>query len=50
MGMEIDGARPRVLSKDLLYHVDEYRAFRHVVRHAYDYELDWMKLKTLLAS
>lgn len=50
MSMDIDGVRPRVLSKDLLHHVDEYRAFRHVVRHAYDYELDWLKLKTLLES
>lgn len=48
MTMELEDVRPVVISKELASIIDEYRSFRHVVRHAYDYNLDWEKLHRLL--
>jgi hypothetical protein len=50
MSMEIPDVRPAVISSALHQHMDEYRSFRHVVRHAYDYTLDWNKLERLVSK
>lgn len=48
MATELPGVRPAVLDLDLVRKLDEYRGFRHVVRHAYDYSLDWDRMRPLL--
>jgi uncharacterized protein YutE (UPF0331/DUF86 family) len=40
MYMDIPGIRPRLLSQESYRVLDELRGFRHIFRHAYDYELD----------
>jgi len=44
MKMPIEGVRPAFLSKESYKLLDSLRAFRHVFRHAYSYELDPKKL------
>lgn len=50
MGMNIESVRPSVISAGLLPRIEEYRAFCHIVRHAYDYELDWSRLRPLVTK
>lgn len=40
MMLDIQGVRPAVLTRASYEVLDELRAFRHIFRHAYDYELD----------
>ncbi len=47
MAMEIPGIRPEVLSPASHVLLNELRGFRHVFRHAYDYELSPDKLRAL---
>ncbi len=47
MTLEIEGIRPKVISKETFKFLDELRAFRHLFRHAYDYELESKKIKEL---
>jgi len=47
MALEIPGVRPRVLSPASHALLNELRGFRHVFRHAYDYELSPDKLEAL---
>lgn len=47
MSLNVEGVRPVVISNELLSNIDEYRSFRHVIRRAYDYELDWSRLQPL---
>ena len=35
MGREFQGVRPAILSEQTINELDEYRSFRHVVRHIY---------------
>lgn len=44
MTLEVPDTRPAIISKQLYPKIDNLRAFRHIVRHAYDYELDWSRL------
>lgn len=44
MKMPIEGVRPALLSETSYKLLDSLRAFRHVFRHAYSYELDPQKL------
>ena len=44
MKLPIEGVRPAFLSKESYKLLDSLRAFRHVFRHAYSYELDPKKL------
>lgn len=37
----------QILSQDLFVPLKNYLGFRHVFRHAYGYELDWIHLKPL---
>ena len=43
--MEIEDIRPAVISDELYRILDDFRAFRHVFRHVYAYELEWEKEK-----
>jgi len=47
MTLEIPGVRPQVLSPASHALLNELRGFRHVFRHAYDYELSPDKLEAL---
>ncbi len=48
MKMPIEGVRPALLSEASYRLLDSLRAFRHVFRHAYSYELDPKKLALVL--
>lgn len=50
MGLNVEDVRPSVISDKLISNLNEYRSFRHVVRHAYDYELDWSRLRPLVKN
>ena len=41
--------RPAVISKETARFLEEYLAFRHVVRNIYGYELDPQRIDPLLA-
>ena len=43
MKLDIPSVRPRVISDELYSLLDDFRAFRHVFRNAYSFELDWAK-------
>lgn len=48
MKIEIEGIRPAFLSKETFENLNELRAFRHLFRHAYTYELDTNKVEIVL--
>ena len=48
MFLEIPKVRPAVLPSDLRNFLNDLRGFRHVFRHAYEFELDAEKLKLLV--
>ncbi len=50
MKLNISGIRPPVLSKDTFRQLDEYRRFRHLVRHLYGFNLLPDKVETLLEN
>ncbi len=41
MKLEVPGYRPAVIDEDLYRLLDDFRAFRHVYRNVYTFELDW---------
>ena len=47
MNVEVPGVRPWVISDDSFLLLDKLRAFRHFIRHGYDYELDPDELKLI---
>ena len=47
MQLDMPGIRPRLLSRESRLALDELRGFRHIFRHAYDYELDPDKVSGL---
>ena len=47
MYMDIPGIRPKLLSHESYRILDELRGFRHIFRHAYDYELDPERIDNL---
>jgi len=47
---KIGTMRPQVITEDLHDQLDEYRAFRHVFREAYGFELKWKYMKPLVES
>lgn len=49
MGSELPSVRGPVLQPQTSRLLEEFRAFRHRVRHAYDYELDAHKVAALAA-
>jgi len=48
MSVSIDGVRPPVISKETERYLDQYRAFRHVFRNVYGFNLDLNRIKALL--
>jgi hypothetical protein len=50
LSIEITGIRPALWSGDVTLDLQELRAFRHVVRHAYDLVLQAHKLSPLIES
>lgn len=48
MKISIEGIRPALLSKTSYKLLDSLRAFRHVFRHAYSYELDQQKVAIIV--
>jgi hypothetical protein len=50
MIIDIEGVRPPLLKRETMNWLDELRAFRHVFRHAYSYELDKRKLQLVIES
>ncbi|MDM8553081.1 hypothetical protein QUF72_23600 [Desulfobacterales bacterium HSG2] len=47
MSAEINSVRPRVISRETRYCLDEYRGFRHVVRNVYAFKLIPSRLQEL---
>lgn len=45
--MAIPGIRPKLLSQESYRVLNELRGFRHIFRHAYDYELDPERVDSL---
>jgi uncharacterized protein YutE (UPF0331/DUF86 family) len=45
---EIPDVRPAVISKRTMDNLDKYRAFRHIFRNVYGYNLDSKRIKELL--
>lgn len=50
MKLRIDGVRPALLSEDGFKLLDNLRAFRHRLRHAYVYDMDVDKVRGVLAD
>lgn len=50
MIIDIEGVRPPLLKRETTNWLDELRAFRHVFRHAYSYELDKKKLQLVIEA
>ena len=48
MTLEIEGIRPFFISRESMLKLDKYRAFRHVFRNVYGFNLDADRLKELL--
>lgn len=48
LALRIDGVRPALFPAELKLPLSELRAFRHVIVHAYDLELDPAKLRLVL--
>ncbi len=48
MTLSVEGMRPALLSDKAWVLLDRLRAFRHVFRHAYAYELDVRKVRLVL--
>jgi len=48
MAIDIDGIRPKLLSTENYKILNELRAFRHVFRYSYDFELDADKILLLI--
>ncbi|HCC32505.1 MAG TPA: hypothetical protein DEQ28_01180 [Clostridiales bacterium] len=50
VGHEVRDVRPAVISPELYRRLNDYRAFRHVERHTYGYELRWEKMCPLIEN
>lgn len=50
MKLTIPGLRPPLLGKDTFARLDEYRRFRHLVRHLYGFNLIPEKVEALLKT
>lgn len=48
MTISVEGVRPAFLSQECYRLIDNLRAFRHLFRHAYSYELDERKVSLVL--
>ena len=48
MFLDMTPVRPRVLPEELRRVLNDLRGFRHLFRHAYDFQLDPRRLEVLL--
>ena len=48
MSLDVPGLRPPILSIPLRNQLGEILRFRHLFRHAYSYQLEWERVKSLL--
>ncbi len=48
--IEIENVRPPLISESIKKELSELRRFRHVVRHGYEYDLDWNQIQPLIES
>jgi len=48
MSLHIEHIRPPVISKDTAKLLEEYLAFRHIIRNIYGFEIDSERLKSLI--
>ncbi len=48
--LKIEGVRPALISDDIKKYLDRLRRFRHVVRHGYEYDLDWSQISPLVQT
>ncbi len=50
MARELPDVRPAVIRAETRSRLDDYLRFRHLFRHRYGFELEWMKLVPLLTG
>lgn len=50
MTLEVPNIRPVVISQELKENLDEYRAFRHIVRNVYSHNFRIDKMKNLIGK
>ena len=50
MKLEIPGYRPRLIDEESFILLNEFRAFRHVFRHCYSFQLEWEREKIVAAK
>jgi hypothetical protein len=50
MKLSIPGFRPAVIDEELYRLLDDFRAFRHIFRQAYAFELDWDRERLVAAK
>lgn len=50
MTMPIPGVRPPVFQPETVILLEQYRSFRHVVRHIYGFKLDWLQVQPLIGN
>jgi len=48
MSLEIENIRPAVISKSTLRMLEDFLAFRHVIRNIYGFEIDTERLQSLI--
>lgn len=50
MTLDVPNIRPAVISSELMENLDEYRAFRHIVRNIYSHNFKSKKIKVLIEN
>ena len=50
MKLEIPGYRPRLIDEETFILLNEFRAFRHLFRHCYSFQLDWERERIIAAK
>jgi len=50
MKLEIPGYRPRLIDEETFRILNEFRAFRHVFRHCYSFQLEWEREKIVASK
>ncbi|MDD3598558.1 MAG: hypothetical protein WCZ48_04170 [Bacillota bacterium] len=48
--LDVEGLRPAVISDSTRVQLDRYRSFRHFVRHGYDRDFMWERMKDLVSD
>jgi hypothetical protein len=50
MSREVTGVRPAVFRTETRAALEPFRSFRHLARHRYGFDLEWMEIEPLLAT